>query len=234
MAGALWSSSVERSVGTLAAAVLSGVAAFAVFGLATGPARWQRPFLETWDRCAPRWLAPSPAVSKHGAIALVMVGAASFALIVGRVLAMPQDPWDDDQGAFLITAREIQEQGGIAWLWNALWSGAFAEANRHPLYLALLSLQPTVRAGELLSAVLGAATLVLFTGCTARRLGWGTAAACCILLGTNAALCLFSTRIVCEILLMLLCGLTWLLHLRAAEAEKAVPISPLRCAAGGA
>jgi len=234
LAAALWSGSAAPSAGVLAASVLSGVAAAGCLGLAVGPARWQQPLLQARDRFAPRLLAGPLSVSQRSVLALTCVGALSFALIVARLLSSPQDPWDDDQGAFLITAREIQDQGGIAWLWAALWSGQFGEANRHPLYLALLSLHPTVRFGEWLSAGIGALTLLLLTACTARRLGGATAAVACILLGTNAAFCLYSTRVVCEILLMLLCGLTWLLHVRSPRSAAASVISAQNTAVGGA
>jgi 4-amino-4-deoxy-L-arabinose transferase-like glycosyltransferase len=165
---------------------------------------------------------------------IIAVGAGGFALIVARLLSIPQNPWDDDQGAFLITAREIHEHGGIAWLWRTLWSGEFPEANRHPLYLALLSLWPTVSGGQILSAVLGTVTLAVLTASTSRRCGRLTAGAFCVLLGTNGAFCLFSTRVVCEVLLVLFVGLAWLIHLPHSGAPNDRALSPARCAAGGA
>jgi len=235
MAADLWSASADRSAGVLAASVLSAAAAGGCLALAVGPARWRRPLMDCWRLLAPRLRDASAPVTQRAAIALFVLGASSFALIVARLLSSPQDPWDDDQGAFLITAREIQQQGGIPWLWSALWSGEFREANRHPLYLALLSLHPTVRFGEWVSACIGALTLLLLTAGAARRLGTGTAAVACLLIGTNAAVALYSTRVVCEVLVMLLCGLTWLLHVRnPRSAVQTAIITPQNAAAGGA
>ena len=173
-------------------------------------------------------------ISMPTGIALVAMGCVSFALIVARLLSIPQDPWDDDQGAFLITAQEIHDHGGVGWLWAALWSGEFAEANRHPLYLALLSAAPTLRDGQWLSAGLGAIVLATLTTLAIRRSGRLAAGIFCILLGTNCAFCLFSARVVCEVLLVGLCGLTWLIHVPRAGDNNGRSLSLLRCAAGGA
>lgn len=165
---------------------------------------------------------------------LFAAGGLGFCAIVVRLLWLSENPWDDDQGAFLITAQEIHDSGGIGWLWSVLWSGEFQEANRHPLYLALLALWPTVVGGRSLSVALGAVTLAALTCGVSRRCGTLAGGIFCVLLGTNAAFCVFSTRIVCEILLVLLCGLAWLAHVPPADHPSASTLTPPRCLCGGA
>lgn len=234
VAGELWSHSATGAPGVLAGAVCSGCAAVAGLALAAGPARWQRPLVSSWRRIAAQMRSAPPATDIRTGVGLASIGAVSLTLIVARSLALSQNPWDDDQGAFLITAQEIHDRGGLTALWSSLWDGSFPEANRHPLYLAMLSLWPTVGGGEVLSATLGALTFVVLTTVAARTLGWPVAGVFGVLLGTNAAFCLFSTRIVCEVLLVLLCGLAWLAHVRPIDAPHRAVITGPRCAAAGA
>lgn len=214
------------SFGALAAACAAALAAAACIWLVVAP-------VSQWRRAAAPWSAlrdalqrPPTRATRSEAIGLVLCGSAGFLLIVLRLMTAGQNPWDDDQGAFLITAGEIRDRGGLTWLWTALWSGEFPEANRHPLYLALLSLQPTVRGGQLLSLFLGVVTLGALTAATARRCGGLAAGLFCVLLGTNGAMCLFSTRVVCDVLMVLWGGLIVLLHLPPARQTTGKP-SPL-------
>jgi len=225
--------SAGNSPGPLAAAVVAVIAALGCLAVAVIPAQRHQPLWSGWQLVQEK-LRQSPASVRLTAGLLITLGCASYALIALRLLSIPQNPWDDDQGAFLQTAREIHDRGGIGWLWSALWSGEFAEANRHPLYLALLSLSPTVRDGQWLSAALGASTLVILTFVVRRRQGGLTAAIFCILLATNSAFCLFSSRVVCDILMVGLCGLAWLIHTPTIGNPSDRPLSPVRCAAGGA
>lgn len=221
-----------RSPGALAAAVAGSIAALGCLVVAIVPAQRHQPLWSGWERVHEK-LRQSPASVGLTAGLFLALGCAGYALIVLRLLSIPQNPWDDDQGAFLQTAQEIHDRGGIDWLWSALWSGEFAEANRHPLYLALLSLSPIVRDGQWLSAALGASILVTLTYLVRRRLGALTAAIFGLLLATNGAFCLFSSRVVCDILMVGLCGLAWLIHTPAAG-NPSNPLSPVRCLAGGA
>jgi hypothetical protein len=172
------------------------------------------------------------------------IAAVTSLLMLARYLSLPQNPWDDDQGAFLVTARQIHEAGGLAWLCDALLSGEFPEANRHPLYLALLSLQPTLRGGQVLSASIGVLGLIVLTVGLGRRRGWDVAGLFAVLLATNGAFCQFSSTVVCDILMLVLGGAIWLLHVpgysTTAESERAgdvrshggMPSVPLSLAVG--
>lgn len=232
-AGQLAADSTSGSPGAAAAAALAGLGAAGCVVTAVAPAHWHRPLWALRGHLQRRLSSPPGAISPTAAAAVIVSGGIGFAVIVARWLALPEDPWDDDQGAFLITAGEIRDAGGIRWLWSALWSGAFDETNRHPLYLALLSIQPTVRSGQFLSVAIGVLTWVLLTGFAVRRCGLSSAAVFCVLLATNAAFCQFSTRIVCDVLLVLWCGLAWLIHLPPTPDAAVSRISPLRCGIGG-
>jgi hypothetical protein len=163
-------------------------------------------------RAADEWVA-----SVGGGL-LIISGGVGLAAMLAIFFPLQQDPWDDDQGAFLITAREVHDAGGVGWLLGALLRGEFAEANRHPLYLALLSFRPTFEGGKWLSAAIGVLSLVVLTRMMFRRHGALAAGLFCVLLATNYEFCFHATRVVCEVLIVLLSGVLWLLHV------------PVRCA----
>ncbi len=154
--------------------------------------------------------AATPCGDAAAGRALFITGLLTFAVMSGRLLTLPIDPWDDDQGAFLATAREVQRDGGPVGLMRDLFAGHFAEANRHPLYIGLLSLQPTVMFGRGLSTAIGCLTLVTLSWLSSRRWGIVTGGLTCVLMATNLAFLLFSTRVVCDILMVLWGGLIWL------------------------
>ncbi len=195
-------------------AVGSAVAGVACAALALGPSVW-------WQTVCHRLsvsiaeLRSEPSVDVEGTgRCLMLAGALTFVLLAIHILSLPIDPADDDQGAYLETARQVQQAGGISGLVRNLYAGDFAEANRHPLYIGLLSLQPTVPFGRTLSAAGGLATLLLLTWLAARRWGTLTGGLLCVLLASNLAFLLFSTRVVCDVLMVLWGGLIWLLYLR--------------------
>ena len=78
----------------------------------------------------------------------------------------------DDQLDYLRLAAEIRESGGISGLWRGLWTGSFTEANRHPLYLGILSTVTHFTAAKWQSALLGVIALAALGRFTARRDGW--------------------------------------------------------------
>jgi len=124
---------------------------------------------------------------------------------------LQQNPWDDDQSAYLSRATEIQSRGGAGYLFAALLRGEFEESNRHPLYLAFLSIRPEFDAGKVLSSLFGVITLLLATFLIARRHGAAFAGLFAVLLSTNFAFCFFGTRVVSEILVVLFSGIAWLI-----------------------
>ena len=156
--------------------------------------------------------------------------AAATAIAAGNLslfLFQPDSPTDDDQAAYLATASAIHDAGGPTGLVAVLYSGEFDEANRHPLYLALLSLKPTETFGRGLSCLSGAAAFALAVAWSYRRLGPLPAGVFALLLAANSAWLFFSTRVYSESLLMLVSFGVWiavdrlLTHNRTREGESA-------------
>lgn len=155
---------------------------------------------------------------------LLISGVFFFAVNTTWVYRHQDSPDDDDQGAFLITAQEIHDRGGITQLWSDLWSGEFAEANRHPLLLGLQSLAPTVTGGRCISIALASVTFGLTLLLVWRKFGPFTAGILSVLVGINGAWLYHAPRIVCESLLTGLAGLLWLTLIPCSEASgPAVP-----------
>ena len=144
------------------------------------------------------------------AICLVVAAGGAFLLIVIHLRPLQVLANNSDQGAYLQTAEEIQQDGGPLRLVGSLMTGRFSEANRHPLYLALLSLSPTPLGGQLLSVVFGLLAIWGLAPLVMRKFGAGVAAVYCTLLATNFACCYASTLIMCESLMVLLATAAWL------------------------
>ncbi|REJ93363.1 MAG: hypothetical protein DWQ34_10625 [Planctomycetota bacterium] len=197
------------SLGTIAAALIGAIAAAGGTLLVVAPDRWWRPLLARFDAVLSRICAGRPPVRNRAGGVLVLVGSVSYIALLTIHFPLQPDPATDDQGAYLERAQQIRTNGGVTGLLSSLFTGDFEEANRHPLYLAILSLAPTARSGQVISALIGSAALLGFTLLIARRSGWFTAGLFCILLATNGAYCRFSVRVVCEVLLVALCGAVW-------------------------
>lgn len=200
---------------TASAAIAAAIAAAA---LACGPARWW----SALDRCVTRLRIVSTrddsARAKTCGIWLVAIaGLFAEAQLVWRI-AYPVDPWaGDDQGAYLTTAMEIDRDGGLPRLMVHLWSGEFAEANRHPLYLALLSFHPNEQFGRCLSALFALAALAIVTRLTWLRFGPWQAGIVAWLLAVNSTWGYFGGMVVCESLLMALSVFVWWQCLRLCD-----------------
>lgn len=144
------------------------------------------------------------------AFGLVTLGCGLFLLNGIWALNHQDPPDDDDQMAYLITAREIHERGGLPGLWSDLWSGRFEESNRHPLPLALQSLHPTVEFARLIACSSAAGLMLLTLVLVWRRFSPLTAGLLAILLGSNGAWVYHTPRFVCECQLAGISGLAWL------------------------
>jgi hypothetical protein len=221
--------------GTLSTGGLATLAAAALAGLllvlaALAPARWWNNGHELARRLLNGMRAADEWVSSRAGRLPIIAGGVGLAAMLAIFAPQQQNPWDDDQGAFLSTAREIRDAGGVGRLFGALLRGEFAEANRHPLYLALLSIRPTLEGGKWLSSVIGVLSLVVLTRMMFRRHGPLAAGLFCVLLATNYEFCFHATRVVCEILIVLLSGVLWLLHVpcRRASVAEVVP-GPAHC-----
>ncbi len=144
------------------------------------------------------------------AVGLVVAAGTAFLLIASHLGPLQVLANNSDQGAYLQTAAEIQRDGGPWKLVANLMTGRFSEANRHPLYLALLSLWPTPFAGQMLSVGFGLAAIWGLAPLVMRKFGTSVAAVYCTLLATNFACCYASTLVMCESLLVLLATAAWL------------------------
>lgn len=143
----------------------------------------------------------------QGLIAVAILAAAAN---LGWRLSHPDDPWDgDDQGAYLSVAGEIADQGGPGQLIMQLSRGEFEEANRHPLYLGLLSMRPVESFGRSLSASFAIITFGIVVGLGWRLFGPLQSGIIAVLLAVNSAWGRFGSLIVCESLLMGLSVLVW-------------------------
>ena len=164
-------------------------------------------------------------ISTPLAISLMFLAGAAFLLIAGHLGPMQVLANNSDQNAYLQTAEEIQQDGGPLRLVGSLTTGRFSEANRHPLYLALLSLWPTPLGGQLLSVAFGLAAIWGLAPLVIRKFGASVTAVYCTLLATNFACCYASTLVMCESLMVLLATAGWLWF---GLPETNSPISPRR------
>ena len=199
------------SISTLIACLLAAVA--------LGPARWGihffKPFL-----LGLQWETPAlPRLPRRWAIPAFILAIAAFLLLVWHLLPLQTRIAGTDQAAYLDTAHAIHEAGGTGQLLRDLYTGRFAEANRHPLYLALLSVNPGERFGKQLSVVLASLAILLSVGLCARRFGSLAAAVCATLLVTNNGLLQSAVTIGCESLLVLAVSAAWGIAACAAPCE---------------
>lgn len=181
--------------------------------------------LDSLSRFLSEIQAVEPSGHRRVGLGLVALGCGLFVLNSAWVLDHQDPPDDDDQMAYLITAREIHESGGLTGLWRDLWSGRFAESNRHPLPLVLQSLHPTVEFARLVACLSAAGLLALTLVLVWRRFGPLTAGLLAILLGCNGAWVYHTPRFVCECQLAGISGLAWLELARGSQSQW--PISSL-------
>lgn len=185
------------------------VAAIAFLIGACGPSRWLN---GAWPICE-RYLSlrdrPLAVLSPRANVAIVALAVLTHLVLVTRALSVPDDPSRDDQGAYLEVAQEIRSRGGLTTLASDLFTGQFREANRHPLYIAVLSTVPDYRSGRFQAAVIGLVTLILLTVLIGRRYSWSVGGIFALLLATNELFLEGTTRTVCEGLMVLWGGLLW-------------------------
>jgi hypothetical protein len=119
-----------------------------------------------------------------------------------------------DSTAYLGTSSQIRNWGAVGFL-EALFTGTYSEANRHPLYMALIS---PIASGDveffvsakLITAVIGLLFVIVFYLGIYRLYGIVTAALGTLLLVFNATFIRLSTMVACESLLTTFIFLSWL------------------------
>jgi Dolichyl-phosphate-mannose-protein mannosyltransferase len=121
-----------------------------------------------------------------------------------------------DTAAYLATARDIRAHGGPPALIVRHFTGEYTQANRMPLYLALLSILPydsvvVLGWAKALTLVLGIAVVVGFFILGRKAFGPISAILGATLLAVNSALLFHSTIVACETLFAFWIGLSWIL-----------------------
>lgn len=195
-----------KSLLALLAQVLAGSAGAAcLVGAAISQSRWNLLTRKLAEHLAPREFVDS----KRCGLVLIGVSLVCYLAIVSRLFLANDDHDGQDEGAYLVTAGEVDRSGGPMSLLSDLYRGDFREANRHPLHIALLSISPTFRDGKLLSVLLGLASIAIVVALGVRSLGWFRTGLMSVLLATNMAFCRFSVIVGCEILLLPIVALAW-------------------------
>jgi 4-amino-4-deoxy-L-arabinose transferase-like glycosyltransferase len=127
--------------------------------------------------------------------------AASVAVFVGisifKALRQPYPFYDDVD--YLELGQRIRALGGPLHIWGEMFAGHFTESNRHPLYLAILSIfaRPEVGYhddGRVLAVALGAVALLSSWWMTRRHFGRAPAALLAVLLSGSGALVWTASR----------------------------------------
>ncbi len=144
-------------------------------------------------------------MTKGEILALAAAGAL-FVLLAALAAARQTYPYFDDV-AYLSLGHEVKAIGGPLQLLRALFAGVFEEANRHPLYLAVLSLvarwDPSYhRDAQAVTIALGVMALVSCWWLARRWLGPVPAAMTAFLLAGSRAFVECSSRAWCEPLLV--------------------------------
>jgi hypothetical protein len=122
----------------------------------------------------------------------VFVGIASF-----KALRQPYPFFDDVD--YLDLGNQIHVGSGFWGIWGDLFAGRFTHANRHPLYLALVSIlaRPEVgyhRDARVLAVALGALTLLSAWWVARRHFGRAPAALLAVMLAGSGALIWTASR----------------------------------------
>lgn len=142
-----------------------------------------------------------------GILGLALV--CTFVLVISHRFPQQAQIEGTDQSAYLESAQRIHDSGGVLQFVADLYSGRFAEANRHPLYLMFLGAHPTILSGKLLSVGFTSLLLIVHVVLCVRRFGWPNACICGTLLATNLGLTDSAITIGCESLLALVVSAAW-------------------------
>lgn len=195
------------SFAVLAALAMSGAACAGLVSLVVLPAApLQR--LQNWLRDGLRcFRMDTPSGGTRTTIVLAALALSSYVVISFRFIHINAAP-RDDQLDYLNLAGKIHEIG-LATLWRQLWAGEYLEANRHPLYTAILSLRPEFSWAQWLSWLLGLGTLALAWYGTSRRAGTLVGGLSAILIATNSVFQQSASLVACEAMLTLWTLMAW-------------------------
>lgn len=132
-----------------------------------------------------------------------------------------------DQVAFLETAIKIKETGGVVQLLPNMFRGVYQEANRHPLYVALLS--PLAKRdfeffwqAKILTYLISLGFLGVLTWVMLKQKGYKFALLIALLFATNRYFLEHSSIISTEPLLMIFIVLSWYFIVDSASSPRVV------------
>ena len=163
-------------------------------------------------------LGTAPLIGKEPAIrsieVLFLILASSLYLSLSSIYFAKNGRATDDEVAYLSTAIEIKERGGVGGFIRDVFRGKYLEANRHPLYILLLSpfagrdLSFFFKA-KMVSLLLGLIAVLVIYFVIRKHFGVIAAALAITFLVLNQAFLDASGKVACETLLVLFALLTW-------------------------
>lgn len=190
------------------ALVVTSIVASAAIGLAVLPATHLARIEMRLDAVRAKLRHPAP--RGRATVGLTLCAASAGAAVWLTLHAATDNRLaSDDQAEYLRTALTIHQAGGVATLWTDLWTGRFLEANRHPLYLSLLSIHPTFAFGKALSALAALLTIGVIASGVQRRQGWHAAGLAAVFAATSLNLVRAAGSVACESLLVLCTATAW-------------------------
>jgi hypothetical protein len=125
--------------------VLAGCASVLFFaGVVISDRRWQSLAAAVRTYLTPRTIEDSRRLGQL----LIAVSSVCYLSILSNFFFLNDSYQGFDEEAYLISASNADARGGPTNLVGDLYGGGFTEANRHPLYIGMLSIKPTFRAGN--------------------------------------------------------------------------------------
>ena len=173
--------------------------------------------LKTWGRRLKN-LGAAPLIGKEpaarGLEVLFLILASALFLSLSSIYFAKNHRATDDEVAYLSRAIEIKERGGVGGFIRDVFTGEYLEANRHPLYILLLS--PFARRdlsffaqAKMASLLLGLITVLVIYFVIRKHFGVIAAALAATFLLLNQAFLDASGKVACETLFVLFALLTW-------------------------
>jgi hypothetical protein len=163
-------------------------------------------------------IARAPIIGKeqpfHRLEVLFLILVAVLFLCLSSIYFARNQRATDDEVAYLARAVEIKERGGIAGFIRDVFTGKYLEANRHPLYILVLSLfgrrdLSFFPLGKMISLLFGLA--VIFVTYFVMRQHFGLVAATLVtaFMSIDQAFLEANGKVACETLLVLFAIVTW-------------------------
>jgi len=158
-------------------------------------------------------------------IATIILLTLSYTIAGLTAIQAHSNPVEMDTVAYLQTALEIRDTGGILKHIPNCLTGVYTQATQHPLYLLLLS--PWAEASfdffvqaKLLTFIIGGVFLAVFFMITRHFAGWMAATAVTTLVIFNATFLRITTVVACESLMALCFILFWFFTVKGFQVHR--------------